>query len=618
MHEVDLIMTLTGGLAAALVCGYATSRIGLSPIVGYLIAGFICGPKTPGFVANREIADQFAEVGVVLLMFGVGLQFHLHELLAVRKIVAPGAVLVVILATLMGAGIGMWNGQGGASSIVFGLAISLASTVVLTRVLAENGDIHTPIGHIAIGWLVVEDILTVVILVLLPVLFGETSVGAGGIAIAVAIAVVKLVILIAAMFVLGKRFIPWLLDRAAASKSRELFTLTVLVVALGVAVASAKLFGVSMALGAFLAGMVVGQSEFSLRAATEALPMRDAFAVLFFVSIGIVFDPGHLLENPALLAFTLALILCGKPLAIFLYMLVRKQPLKSAITLAFALGQIGEFSFILVASGKSLGLLNDAMANDVVAAAIITITINPLLYKLIGSILAKSMRRARPVAATQPSDLADSLPEPAPEDYDRAVVVGHGPAGRTLVRLLDENKIVPIVIELNLESTRAIKAAGTRAIYGDATRRETLEHAGVDRAVGLFLTSAAMAGAGETIRHARAINPDIFILARVNYLSEAASLRSAGADFVVSSEVEGALALTELLLRRLGATADQIDRERDRVRSDLHDRGAGLRTDALPLDRSAIEGDAPIPSAIETASTRMTDPVDRDPQSSHL
>ena len=618
MHEVDLIMTLTGGLAAALVCGYATSRIGLSPIVGYLIAGFICGPKTPGFVANREIADQFAEVGVVLLMFGVGLQFHLHELLAVRKIVAPGAVLVVILATLMGAGIGMWNGQGGASSIVFGLAISLASTVVLTRVLAENGDIHTPIGHIAIGWLVVEDILTVVILVLLPVLFGGTSVGAGEIAIAVAIAVVKLVILIAAMFVLGKRFIPWLLDRAAASKSRELFTLTVLVVALGVAVASAKLFGVSMALGAFLAGMVVGQSEFSLRAATEALPMRDAFAVLFFVSIGIVFDPGHLLENPALLAFTLALILCGKPLAIFLYMLVRKQPLKSAITLAFALGQIGEFSFILVASGKSLGLLNDAMANDVVAAAIITITINPLLYKLIGSILAKSMRRARPVAATQPSDLADSLPEPAPEDYDRAVVVGHGPAGRTLVRLLDENKIVPIVIELNLESTRAIKAAGTRAIYGDATRRETLEHAGVDRAVGLFLTSAAMAGAGETIRHARAINPDIFILARVNYLSEAASLRTAGADFVVSSEVEGALALTELLLRRLGATADQIDRERDRVRSDLHDRGAGLRTDALPLDRSAIEGDAPIPSAIETASTRMTDPVDRDPQSPHL
>ncbi len=391
-----------------------------------------------------------------------------------------------------------------------------------------------------------------------------------------------------------------------------------LLVALGVAVASAKHFGVSMALGAFLAGMVVGQSEFSLRAATEALPMRDAFAVLFFVSIGIVFDPGHLLENPGLLAFTLALILCGKPLAIFLYMLVRKQPLKSAITLAFALGQIGEFSFILVASGKSLGLLNDAMANDVVAAAIITITINPLLYKLIGSILAKSMRRARPVAATQPSDLADSLPEPAPEDYDRAVVVGHGPAGRTLVRLLDENKIVPIVIELNLESTRAIKAAGTRAIYGDATRRETLEHAGVDRAVGLFLTSAAMAGAGETIRHARAINPDIFILARVNYLSEAASLRTAGADFVVSSEVEGALALTELLLRRLGATADQIDRERDRVRSDLHDRGAGLRTDALPLDRSAIEGDAPIPSAIETASTRMTDPVDRDPQSPHL
>lgn len=613
MHEVDLIMTLTGGLAAALVCGYATSRVGLSPIVGYLIAGFICGPNTPGFVANREIADQFAEVGVVLLMFGVGLQFHLNELLAVRRIVAPGAVLVVFVATLIGATIGMANGQGGASSIVFGLSISLASTVVLTRVLAENGDIHTPIGHIAIGWLVVEDILTVVILVLLPVVFGGASVGAAGIAIAVAVAVIKLVVLIASMFILGKRFIPWLLDRAAASKSRELFTLTVLVVALGVAVASAKLFGVSMALGAFLAGMVVGQSEFSLRAATDALPMRDAFAVLFFVSIGIVFDPKHLLESPGLLALTLALILVGKPLAIFLYMIARKQPMKSAIALAFALGQIGEFSFILVAAGKTLGLLNDSAANDVVAAAIVTITINPLLYKLIGAVLAKSRGAAHAGDSTKPSEQPDSQPYGTPE-YDCAIVVGHGPAGRTLVRLLEENKIVPIVIELNLDSTRAIKARGTRAIYGDATRRETLEHAGIDRAVGLFLTSAAMTGAIETIRHARAINPDIFILARVNYLSEAASLRSAGADFVVSSEVEGALALTEVLLRRLGATADQIDRERDRVRTDLYNRGEGLIADDLPLDRSTNQGDEPNPGAIESASTATIESVDGEPR----
>ena len=318
MHEFDLILTLTGGLAAALICGYVTFRLGLSPIVGYLIAGFVVGPNTPGFVANKHLADELAEVGVILLMFGVGLQFHLKELLAVRRVALPGALAQSLVATLLGTLVGITYGWGWSAGIVFGLAISVASTVVLMRVLADNGDLHTPTGHIAVGWLVVEDLFTVLVLVLLPAVFAPDrgEAGTGSIALALGLAMVKLAAMVALTFLVGERLIPWLLDGVAATRSRELFTLTVLVVALGIAVGSAKLFGVSMALGAFLAGMVVGRSKFSLRAATEALPMRDAFAVLFFVSVGILFNPRYLIESPALVAATLAVILLGKPLAL--------------------------------------------------------------------------------------------------------------------------------------------------------------------------------------------------------------------------------------------------------------------------------------------------------------
>src|SRR5262249_30251182 len=293
MHHLDLILTVTGGLAAALVLGYLTHRLGLSPIVGYLLAGFAVGPHTPGFVANKELADQLAQVGVVLLMFGVGLQFHFKELLAVRRVAVPGALCQSLVATALGGAVAVAVGWGWSAGLVFGLAISVASTVVLLRVLADNNDLHTPTGHIAVGWLVVEDLFTVLVLVLLPVVFGEDQAGAGGVAPALAWSVLKIAVLVAFTFLAGGRLIPWLLHRVAATRSRELFTLTVLVLALGIAVGAAELFGASMALGAFLAGMVVGRSEFSLRAAAEALPMRDAFAVLFFVSVGMLFDPAY-------------------------------------------------------------------------------------------------------------------------------------------------------------------------------------------------------------------------------------------------------------------------------------------------------------------------------------
>ncbi len=391
MHDLDLILTLTGGLAAALVCGYVTFRLGLSPIVGYLLAGFLVGPNTPGFVANHEIAEQLAEIGVILLMFGVGLQFHLEELLAVRRLAVPGGLTGCLIATILGTLLGLWAGWKWPASIVFGLSISVTSTVVVLRVLTDRGMLQTPTGHITVGWLVVEDLFTVMVLVLLPALFGGGgSGGAASIAGAVVLALIKVAAMVGLIFLAGKRLVPWLLDRVAATRSRELFTLTVLVVALGIAVGSARVFGVSMALGAFLAGMVVGRSEFSLRAATEALPMRDAFAVLFFVSVGMLFKPRHLVDSPTLVAATTAVVALAKPLYTMAIVLGLKNPLRVAVPIGLTLGQIGEFSFILSSTGQRLGLLDERATHTLVIASIGSITINSLLSRLIDPLHAQS------------------------------------------------------------------------------------------------------------------------------------------------------------------------------------------------------------------------------------
>ncbi len=337
MHNIELIVTLTGVAGSGIVAGYVTQRLGLSPIVGYLLAGVAVGDNTPFFVADHELASQLAEVGVVLLMFGVGLHFHFKELLAVRKIAVPGAIGQIVAATALGAVAARLFGSSWETGVVFGLAISVASTVVLTRVLADNHDLHTPVGHIAVGWLVVEDLFTVVVLVVMPVLFGGRPAAAGQLALALAAAAFKICVLVAFTFVVGGRVIPWLLDFVARTRSRELFTLTILVVALGIAVGSTELFGVSMALGAFLAGMVVGRSEFSVRAASEALPMRDAFAVLFFVSVGMLFDPRQLLEAPGLVLTTAAIVTIGKPLAALVIVLLLRYPVRTALAVAVAL-----------------------------------------------------------------------------------------------------------------------------------------------------------------------------------------------------------------------------------------------------------------------------------------
>ena len=557
MHGYDLILTLTAGLVAAFVGGYVTQRLSLSPIVGYLLAGVLIGPYTPGYVADHALAEQLAEVGVILLMFGVGLQFHVEELLAVRHIAIPGAVVQSVVATALGVAFGTASGWSLSSGLVFGVALSVASTVVLARMLSDNGQLHTPIGHIAVGWLVVEDLFTVLVLVLMPALFGSTGSSVG---VQIGVALLKVSVLVGFTIWGGGKVIPWLLTRVARTRSRELFTLAVLAIALGIALASAQLFGVSMALGAFLAGLVVGRSEFSVRAAADALPMRDAFAVLFFVSVGMLLEPSHLLANPASIAAALAIVLIGKPVAAFAIVKLFGQPSRVALAVAVALAQIGEFSFIVASLAAELGLMDLAARNTIIATAILSISVNPLLFRALPA-MERWFGRAAPAV---PPEVETST-----RHHDGAIVVGYGPVGRTVARLLKENDVDFTVVELNVDTVKALRDQGIQAIYGDATNEDTLKAAGVTTAHSLIFSSPGMAGLDEAFRQARASNPRIRILARANYLREVTALRAAGADQVFAGEGEVALAFAAAILERLGATPEQLDRERARLHAEL-------------------------------------------------
>ncbi|HXE81099.1 MAG TPA: cation:proton antiporter [Vicinamibacterales bacterium] len=589
MHTYDLILTLTGGLGAALVLGYFTHRLGLSPIVGYLLAGTLVGPFTPGIVVDAALAEQLAEVGVILLMFGVGLQFHIEELMAVRSVAVPGAIAQSAVATVLGTLLVVALGWSWSAGVVFGMALAVASTVVLVRVLADNNDLHTQAGHIAIGWLVVEDLFTVIALVLLPAFFGSADAPLWA---ALGLTALKVTALVGFTAIVGTRLIPRVLDYVAHTRSRELFTLTVLVIALGIAVGSALIFSVSMALGAFLAGMIVGRSEYSLRAASEALPMRDAFAVLFFVSVGMLLDPGALMDAPALVIGALAIILIGKPLAALAIVWAMKYPFRTALTVGVALAQIGEFSFILATLGRELGLLTTEATNALVAASIASIVLNPLAYRTIGPIERRIARSQRLWALLNrgpsvPSELRTSRTAPSDDPSHRAIVVGYGPTGRTVVRLLRENGITPTVIDLNMDAVRVLRQNGLDGIYGDATRPDTLEAAGITKAGSLILASAGMAHSAEVIRTARALNPHIRVLARATYLRDVPALVNAGANSVYSGEGEVALAFIEDILETLGATPEQIDRERARTHLELWA--------PLAVER---EPDSPTPAAV--------------------
>jgi K+:H+ antiporter len=554
-HHADLIFTLTGGLVAALLMGLLARKIGVAPIVGYLAAGIVVGPFTPGFVAHGEIAEQLAELGVVLLMFGVGLHFHARDLIAVRAVALPGAAAQIAVATGLGALLALGFGWPLAAGLVFGVAISVASTVVLTRVLADNDELHTPSGHVAVGWLIVEDLFTVVVLVVMPALGGGG--GPAGLAWALGAALLKLGALVTFTAIVGRRLLPWVLTRVAAANSRELFTLAVLAIALGIAVGSSVVFGASMALGAFLAGMVVGQSDFSTRAASEALPMRDAFAVLFFVSVGMLFDPSALAANALPILATSAIVMLAKPLAAYAVVRLLRRPRRTALTVGVALGQIGEFSFIVATLGSGLGLLPPNAMQVLVAVAIVSIALNPVAFRALPWLAAR-------LGEPDPGGPGGEAPAPG----HHAIVVGYGPVGRTLTRLLREGEITPTVIELNLETVRALQGEGVRSFYGDAAQLEVLEQAGVKTARGLVF-AASGTPPDAVIRAARALNPELQVIARATYLSETAAAREAGADVVVTAEAEVALAMAEALLMQLGATREQLDRTRDGVRDEI-------------------------------------------------
>ena len=569
-----LVLTLAAGLSAALVLGYVTHRLGLSPIVGYLLAGVLVGPNTPGFVADRALASQLSEIGVILLMFGVGLHFHPSDLWAVRRVAVPGAIAQSVVATGLGAAIGLLFGWSLSASLVLGAAISVASTVVLTRVLLDNDALDTGAGRISIGWLIVEDILTIVILILLPIAAKTTGGGVADAARGLGLAFLKLGLLLGLILGVGARVVPWLLDRVARSRSRELFTLAVLSVALAIAVGSSKLFGASMALGAFLAGTVVGRSELSHQAAAEALPMRDAFAVVFFLSVGMLLDPKLILEQPLFVAALVLVVLVAKPAVALFIVLGLGRSVRSALTAAVGLAQIGEFSFILSQAATKEGLAPPETTNVLVAVAIISITTNPIAFRTIGPIegwlrgrprlWALLTRRATAAgkAATQTSvvRLADL------DDRVRAIVVGYGPVGATACDLLRDFEVEPVVIELNVDTVTRLVSEGRSAIYGDASRREILEAAGIARARYLITTQPDLASRTPVIAAARALNPRLRILSRARYLAEKPALETLGVAGATYEEAESAVGLATLLLEEVGAPPERIEKEVEELR----------------------------------------------------
>jgi len=557
MDELSVLLTFAGGLAAALILGYLAQRIRLSPIVGYLLAGIVVGPFTPGFTAHQAIAEQFAEIGVILLLFGIGLQFQLRELGTVWRTAVPGSLIQSALSTTMLALLLRGTGWNWSSGVVLGLAISVSSTVVMAFVLAERHDLHASIGHLAIGWTVMEDLLTVAYMLLLPIIFMQGG-SSNGVGTPLLLILFKVLGLVASVIVLGRWAIPWALERIAVTRSRELFTLAVLVLALGIAVGSSKIFGVSMALGAFLAGLAVGRTEFAARAGGDAIPMRDAFAVLFFVSVGMLFDPQSLLKEPLLIAVVLAVVLIGKPLSALVTARILGRPFSTAIPVGAALSQVGEFSFILGTLARELNILSDSGWNALIAASILSIALNPSIYRF-----ARGISLKKPLGAPQPSGEAPVV------DPGRCILVGYGPVGKTVHRLLKEQGAEITVIELNLDTVRGLRSAGCRALYGDVLRQGTLEEAGIAGAGSLIL-SADVEDAAEIVRRARALNAKLRILVRCAHLRDVAAIRRAGATVVAAGEAEVAVALAEAVMEDESCIGPMAARRRD-IRRRLYD-----------------------------------------------
>ncbi|HWB20263.1 MAG TPA: cation:proton antiporter [Phycisphaerales bacterium] len=559
MHDLSLITTISAAFTAAWVLGIVTHKLGLSPIVGYLAAGVAIGPYTPGFVGDVKIADQLSQVGVILLMFGVGLHFHLKDLLKVRGIAIPGAIVQSAVATAVTTVVFGMLGWPLSAGLMLGIAMGVASTVVLLRVLVDRNLLEAEEGRIAVGWLIVEDVLTVIALVLVPVLAvgnGGEGMGIGAVT-AIAWAVGKIVALVLITLLAGSRIVPWILVQAAKLRSRELFTLTVLVVSVAVAVGSAELFGASPALGAFLAGMVVGQSPVSQQAATEVLPMRDAFAVVFFVSVGMLFDPTFVIHEPMLVAAGLGIVLIVKPVTALGITSILGYSIKTGLTVAVGLAQIGEFSFILAQLAGERGLLPEAGHQALVATAIISIAINPLAFSGIPGVerwleRRTSLWRFLNKRANRKMERVNAHSAALVKKSDKAlaVIVGYGPVGRAVDALLRDMGMETMIVDLNMDSIQALTKRGRGAIYGDAGRREILELAGIKKAAHLVLALPHSENRRPMMLAAREMNPQIEITVRTRYLNERAELEDVGATTIVSEEGEAGIALAKRVLER--------------------------------------------------------------------
>ena len=570
MHaDMPLIVTLAAALGLALVLGFVAARLKLPTLVGYLLAGVIIGPHTPGFVADVALAGQLAEVGVMLLMFGVGLHFSIDDLLAVRKVAVTGAVVQMAVATAMGAGLALWWGWTLAAALVFGLALSVASTVVLLRALESRGLLASGNGRIAVGWLVVEDLAMVLVLVLLPVLAGllDGSGGMGGTggtddggaAAAPAAAfwpallrtLLAVVAFVALMLLVGRRLLPWLLWHIHKTGSRELFTLAVMAAAVSIAYGAAVLFGVSVALGAFFAGLVLRGSEFSHRAAEDSLSFRDAFAVLFFVSVGMLFDPLVLLQRPGQVLAVVAIVMLGKSVAAALLVLALRYPLNSALTVSASLAQIGEFSFILVALGDSLGVLPPEAKSLVVAGAMLSIAFNPLLFEALAPLQRWLLQRS---ALARRLEARDDPLAALPDDTDarllarQVVLVGHGRVGARVARALAAAGVPLVVVDRQREEVQALRERGQAAVLGDATEAGVLVQAHVATARTLVVALADTREVALMIDTARALNPKLRIVVRAPHDEGALLLQRAGADHTVQAEQTLAQELTQQVL----------------------------------------------------------------------
>ncbi len=559
-HNISLITTIAAGFGAALILGFIAERIKIPALVGYLVAGILIGPATPGFVADVNIASQLSEIGVMLLMFGVGLHFSLQDLLAVKRIAVPGAVAQMGLATGLGMVTALWWGWSWGAGLVFGLSLSCASTVVLLKGLEARGVLDSMNGRIAVGWLVVEDLATVMVLVLLPPLAGVLG-GASGapveeakpIWIAIGQTLLQVAAFIVLMLVVGRRALPWLLWQVARTGSRELFTLAVIATAIGIAYGASALFSVSFALGAFFAGMVMRESEFSHRAAEESLPLRDAFSVLFFVSVGMLFEPAILMEQPMRVLAVVAIIIVGKALVAAALVLALRYPINTALTVSASLAQIGEFSFILAGLGVTLGLLPAMGMSLVLAGALISIALNPLLFAVIEPLRRWVLARSELARSLeQRQDPYAELPMSTEGKYlqGQVVLVGYGRVGKRIAKALNAHSIPYVVVEQNREVVEHLRSKGVAAVSGSAADPSVLIQAHIAHAAMLVIATPDPLGVRQMADTAHALNPGIEIVLRTHSEAESQMLRDDGIGKVFFGEEELAKGMTHHVLER--------------------------------------------------------------------